>query len=46
MSIKDQKTFLSNIHPFQVLTSEQMEICIKHMDIAYYPKDSVLINPL
>ena len=45
MSIKDQKTFLSNIHPFHVLTSEQMEICIKHMDIAYYPKDSVLINP-
>ena len=45
MSIKDQKTFLSNIHPFQVLTSEQMEICIKYMDIAYYPKDSVLINP-
>ena len=45
MSIQDQKTFLSNIHPFQVLTSEQMEICIKHMDIAYYPKDSVLINP-
>lgn len=45
MSIQDQKAFLSNIHPFQVLTSEQMEICIKHMDIAYYPKDSVLINP-
>ena len=45
MCIQDQKTFLSNIHPFQVLTSEQMEICIKHMDIAYYPKDSVLINP-
>jgi len=45
MSIQDQKTFLSNIHPFQVLTAEQMEICIKHMDIAYYPKDSILINP-
>lgn len=45
MSIQDQKAFLSNIHPFQVLTSEQMEICIKYMDIAYYPKDSVLINP-
>jgi len=44
MSIQDQKTFLSNIHPFQVLTPEQMEICIKHMDIAYYPKDSLLIN--
>lgn len=45
MSIQDQKIFLSNIHPFQVLTSEQMEMCIKHMDIAYYPKDSILINP-
>ncbi len=45
MSIQDQQAFLSNIHPFQVLTSQQMEICIKHMDIAYYPKDSVLINP-
>ena len=45
MSIQDQKTFLSNIHPFQVLTSEQMEICIKHMDIAYYPKGTILINP-
>lgn len=44
MSIQDQKTFLSNIHPFQVLTPEQMEMCIKHMDIAYYPKDSLLIN--
>ena len=46
MSIQDQKTFLSNIHPFQVLTAEQMEICIKHMDIAYYPKDYLLgVNP-
>lgn len=45
MSIQDQKIFLSNIHPFQVLTSEQMEMCIKHMDIAYYPKGSILINP-
>lgn len=44
MSIQDQKTFLSNIHPFQVLTPEQMGICIKHMDIAYYPKDSILIT--
>ncbi|PKN14902.1 MAG: cyclic nucleotide-binding protein [Deltaproteobacteria bacterium HGW-Deltaproteobacteria-24] len=45
MSIQDQQAFLSNIHPFQVLSPEQMETCIKHMDIAYYPKDSVLINP-
>ena len=45
MSLKDQKTFLSKIHPFEVLNQEEMEICIKHMDIAYYPKDSILINP-
>ena len=45
MSLQDQEAFLSNIHPFEVLTNEQMETCIKHMDIAYYPKDSVLITP-
>ena len=45
MSLQDQAAFLSNIHPFQVLTSSQMDRCIKHMDIAYYPKDSVLISP-
>jgi CBS domain-containing protein len=45
MSLQDQEAFLSNIHPFQVLTPSQMDNCIKHMDIAYYPKDSVLITP-
>lgn len=45
MSIQDQKTFLSNIHPFQVLSIHQMDMCIRHMDIAYYPKGTVLINP-
>ena len=44
MSLKDQKAFLSKIHPFEVLTLEEMEICIKNMDIAYYPKDSILIS--
>ena len=45
MSLRDQKSFLSNIHPFEVLTNEQMDKCIKHMDIAYYPKDEILITP-
>ncbi len=45
MSLQDQEAFLSNIHPFQVLSSEQMQYCIKDMDIAYYPKDSILISP-
>lgn len=45
MSIQDQETFLSNIHPFEVLTPSQMSLCIQHMDIAYYPKDTILIAP-
>lgn len=45
MSIQDQEAFLSNIHPFQVLTPGQMSMCIQHMDIAYYPKDTILISP-
>lgn len=46
MSLRDQKSFLSNIHPFEVLKENQMHMCIKHMDIAYYPKGTVLISPL
>ncbi|APW64945.1 MULTISPECIES: DUF294 nucleotidyltransferase-like domain-containing protein [Arcobacteraceae] len=45
MSLRDQEDFLSNIHPFEVLNQNQINDCIKHMDIAYYPKDSTLICP-
>ena len=45
MSLRDQQSFLSNIHPFEELSQEQMDICIKHMDISYYPKDTVLLSP-
>lgn len=45
MSLRDQKSFLSNIHPFELLSEEQMDKCIRHMDIAYYPKDEILITP-
>lgn len=45
MSIQDQESFLSNIHPFEVLSPSQMALCIQHMDIAYYPKDTILISP-
>lgn len=45
MSLRDQESFLSNIHPFEVLTQEEMSLCIKNMDIAYYPKDTILISP-
>ncbi|RXJ86013.1 DUF294 nucleotidyltransferase-like domain-containing protein [Arcobacter sp. CECT 8985] len=45
MSLRDQEAFLSNIHPFEVLSSQQMNKCINNMDIAYYPKDTTLITP-
>lgn len=45
MSIQDQESFLSKTHPFEVLTPSQMATCVEHMDIAYYPKDTVLISP-
>ncbi|WP_419764099.1 MAG: DUF294 nucleotidyltransferase-like domain-containing protein [Arcobacter sp.] len=45
MSLRDQETFLSNIHPFEVLNDEQMHLCIKNMDIAYYPKDTTILSP-
>ena len=45
MSLQDQEAFLSNIHPFEVLDENQINNCIKHMDIAYYPKDETLISP-
>lgn len=45
MSLRDQESFLSNIPPFQALNEDEMELCIKHMDIAYYGKDTILINP-
>ncbi|WP_428025731.1 DUF294 nucleotidyltransferase-like domain-containing protein [Arcobacter sp.] len=45
MSLRDQETFLSNIHPFEVLTEEQMNLCINSMDIAYYPKDTTILSP-
>ena len=45
MSLRDQQSFLSNIHPFEELTQNQMDICIEHMDIAYYPKDAILLSP-
>ena len=45
MSLRDQQSFLSNIHPFEELTQKQMDVCIRHMDISYYPKDTILLSP-
>ena len=45
MSIFDQKQLLASIHPFDLLSDRAQERLIEHMDIAYYPKETVLIAP-
>ena len=45
MSLHDQKNFIKEIHPFETLTEFELDKALKSMDIAYYPKDTVLISP-
>ncbi len=45
MSIFDQRQLLASIHPFDLLSEPAQERLIEQMDIAYYPKESVLITP-
>lgn len=45
MSLFDQKTLLMSIHPFDLLGERMIEKLMTQMDIAYYPKETVLINP-
>lgn len=44
MSLHDQKNFIKEIHPFGKLTEYELDKALKNMDIAYYPKDTVLIS--
>ncbi len=45
MSKLDQKELISSIHPFDMLGSMELEQVMGAMDIAYYPKETVLISP-
>lgn len=45
MSLFDQKALLMSIHPFDLLTERMIEQLMTQMDIAYYPKETVLIGP-
>ncbi len=45
MSLHDQKEFLKSIHPFDILDDNEMEMLLKEVTIAYYPKESILISP-
>ena len=44
MSLHDQKNFIKEIHPFEALTEFELDTALKNMDIAYYPKDTILIS--
>jgi len=44
MSLHDQENFIKEIHPFDKLTSYEFNLVMKNMDIAYYPKDTVLFS--
>jgi len=44
MSLLDQKTFISNISPFDQLKASVLETVINAMDIAYFKKGERLIR--
>jgi len=45
LSLFDQKALLMSIHPFDLLGERMIEQLMTQMDIAYYPKETVLIAP-
>ena len=45
MSILDQKQLIESIHPFELLSSSELDNLMKKVDIAYYPKATLLISP-
>ncbi len=45
MSLHDQETFIKAIHPFEKLNKFELDTVFKNMDIAYYPKETILISP-
>lgn len=42
MSILEQKKVISSIHPFQNLTSEQLDTFVENMDIVYFKKNETV----
>lgn len=45
MSIFDQKQLLASMHPFDLLAPRVIDGLMSRMDIAYYPRETVLIAP-
>lgn len=44
MSLHDQKTFLTSIHPFEMLNIKELDRALNALNIAYYKKDELLIS--
>lgn len=44
MSILDQRKLIESIHPFELLSSHELDNLMAKIDIAYYPKDTLLIS--
>jgi len=42
MSILEQKTFISSIHPFKNLTIDQIETFVENMDIVYFKENETV----
>jgi len=44
MSILDQRKLIESIHPFELLSSRELDNLMKKIDIAYYQKETLLIS--
>lgn len=44
MSILEQRKLIESIHPFELLNPITMDNLMKKIDIAYYPKETLLIS--
>ena len=42
MSILEQKTFLSSIHPFENLTKSQLDLFVDNIDISYFKENETI----
>ncbi|MEJ2372722.1 MAG: cyclic nucleotide-binding domain-containing protein, partial [Sulfurimonas sp.] len=45
MSILDQRRLIESIHPFELLSSHELDSLMSKIDIAYYTKETLLISP-
>ena len=44
MSLLDQRKLIESIHPFELLSSNELDNLMAKVDIAYYPRDTLLIS--